>query len=517
MNTFSLIKLSTLVGFLVFGQYGHSAAISKADVDEDTTCSTYENKSDCEGWQANYKRKIKKEDDKEFANKCVEAKKKYDDAAVKSRMACGAFEKTDSKTGKFGAQCSKRIAECRAKKDALFTPTSDQSGKSGTGMLQEMAMMGIKSKMGIVDTASADASKSVSCLKEPDTKERKQAEKDRRKEIKDLEDKIKKESDEQAKLLEKQREKIDEIKKKENEIIADAKKELLKKDAKERDQAAEIRKATLDTSKRLRQYATGIIKEQQALAKERLNYQKAMLDLSKDRISAKCKQEFEALKAGIVNTKVGDPKNTTAEQKQLEALAAQYKGKVSGTAQLASLLNMAKKACFEKADAQIADINLGSSQNIQNINGRIEELQSSINDEKKSAENSNTAIEEMKKGMNEEKLAEEKEKLDKLSQLNQEVISFTTSTNEKLAISKAMAAKLQEDIKNLKLKTDFDSETAFEEAEGMISTAEAARSSAAETCGCTGGGTTKDKECARLMDDKIDLNAKPKASNSTTK
>ncbi len=80
-----------------------------------------------------------------------------------------------------------------------------------------------------------------------------------------------------------------------------------------------------------------------------------------------------------------------------------------------------------------------------------------------------------------------------------------------------MAAKLQEDIKNLKLKTDFDSETAFEEAEGMISTAEAARSSAAETCGCTGGGTTKDKECARLMDDKIDLNAKPKASNSTTK
>ncbi len=526
MNAFSIIKLLTLVSFLVVGQVSLAQDAKKADssaastsskkniapedVDSNTICSEYDNAKKCR----DKKEQLEEESSaaRDARLECRANKTKYDELSAKSSMACGAFEKTKSPKGNKNS-CAENIASCRQKIEAMedtkIGSTVSTDGKSSTDLMFQIAMTGIQSKLGTA--ASGDQSGAVSCVKEPDAKERKEAKKDKNKEIKELEKEIKKESDEQAKLLEKQREKLDEIKKKTNEIEADYKKELLKKDTKEREQTAEINKSSVDTAKKLRQYGTAITKEQQSLAKERLNYQKSMLDLTSEKVTARCKQEFEALKQGIINIKIGDPSNSSSEKQQLEALAKQYKGKATGTAQLTELLNMAKKTCFEKANSQIADVNLASNQNIQTINGRIEELQQSINDEKKTAENNLTAIEAVKKGMTDEKAAEEKEKLDKLSALNEEVINFQTSTEEKLNISRAQAAKLQDDIRKLKLRVDFDVVTAFDEADSAILSAERARKLAVANCGCetdtsSGAGkstTTADKACSLLMVDPV--------------
>lgn len=457
---------------------------------------------------------------------CTKAKDKYDEANIKSRGACGAFDKTTKKTDASPSiQCAKNVANCRQKMKNLVTPADEQKQddtKSGTDMLEQIGIAAINKQLGItgVDQNATQTKKEIAmCVKEADSKERKDAKKDDKKEIKDLKKDIKKEYDEQAKLLEKQREKIDEIKKKINEAEADAKKELLKKSTKEREQTNEINKSSIDSAKRLRSYGTSITKEQQFLNKENLNYNKALLDLTSEKVTARCKQEFEALKAGIVNTKINDPTNTSAEQKQLEALAKQFKGSSSGTAKLSELLNLTKKACFEKADSQLKDVNIGNQQNLENINGRIEELQSQIKDEKKTAENNLLAIEAVRKGLTEERAAEEKEKLDKLAALNEEVINFQTSTEEKLKISRSHVQELEDQIYNVKLRTDFDFEQAFIDAEGLIGTAENARFRAVTSCKCPKKHVSgEDEDCSRLRDEQVDLKTKPdaKAKEKTT-
>lgn len=459
-------------------------------------------------------------------SECKDAKKAYDDATAKGREACAAFTSEKEKAGK-EQSCTEKVAACRGAVTGLFESSDDE--EESTGAFEILGGILKRTVLGQSDPTTP-ASSAEACVDEPDQAKREQAikeqkaeEKDFRREKKDIEDRIKKEADEQAKLREKEREKQDDIKKKTSEIEADNKKENLKREKSMREQVAQLSKSSVDTAKRIRAFNIAITAERQKMDQERFNLNTAMLELTDEKTTLKCRQQFEALKVAIVDAKPVTA-SSTEEQKQQEALAAQFRGKgIKGTAQLKQLLNLTKKACFEAAQTKINQINLTSSQKMQSSADRINELQNSINDENKHVQLDQENIKKIQAETDKEKTTEESEMLKKTSNLNEELLNFSKSTEEKTKISTAQQEKLRKDIEDLVVEHNKPrgipkSLTNFRKAEGLIRTREDKRSDAVAAC-CTDKPAADQKKngCERLMkEDKVDLSKRAKKPEEST-
>lgn len=555
MKSFSLVKFFTVVSFLIVSvSWGVAKAeenkedcIKRVSAQNKKNCAdlTYPNKDysdknaclrDADSLASQSSECIEKrsrseinEERKEGKADCTTAKKAYTDSKAKSREACAAFTGSKEKIGK-EESCTDKVASCRGAVTGLFAPGEDDEEESSSlGILGDI----IKRQMGGDKTATAGSEES--CVDEPDqtkreqaVKDEKAAEKEFRREKKDLEDKIKKEADEQAKLREKEREKQDDIKKKVSEIEAENKKEVLKKEKSMREQIAQLSKSSVDVAKRIRAFNIAITAEKQKMDQERFNLNTAMLELTDEKITQRCRQQFEALKIAILDSKPVAA-GSSADQKQLEALAAQFRNKgVKGASQLKSLLNLTKKTCFETEQNKINQLNLTSSQRTQSANDKVLELQNSISDENKHVQLDQENIKKIQAETDKEKTTEEQEMLKKTSNLNEELLNMSKSTEEKDKISKAQQEKLRKDIQDLIVEHNKPrgipkSLTNFRKAEGLIRTAEDARQEAIQQCCVDKDAKDKKKNgCTALEDvkkknpDNVDLD-KRAAKPETTK
>ena len=533
MKTISVIKFFTVVSLIVGSQVvsaegkGCLAKCKYSKYESDSQCA---DKKDAEkvacinGLVSECKDSCANELDS--SSRCKDALKSYSEVAPKSKMACNAFSGRDSEDEN---KCYQKISSCRDRINGLMDPfgsTDGSTSSNGLDMIKDMALQKIASKSG-VDISRLNQS-STSCVKSIDSKQARQDQKDKDKEKKELEKEIKKEYDEMAKLAEKQREKQDDIKKKTNELEAENKKDAANKDVKIREQLAQISKNTVDVGKRLRSYSAAITQEQQKLAKENFDYQTAMLELTDDKINQKCKSEFDALKAALVNSKVNDPQLTSPEQKQLAALAANYRAKgISGTGELKAMLLSTKAACFQKATTARNAQGLNHSQNVKNAQDRIAELNNTMADEKTRLAQDQDNMKKIQDENASSKTDAEKEKLDKLNTLNVEMQNFITSTQEKTQIAQAQVKKLNEDIQKLSLKTKIEVQANFDDAMEAIDKAETARVTATKDCGCDGDPDSWEpsmKETCTMLyknavasDDAQDKVFSKKAKNKTSK
>lgn len=96
--------------------------------------------------------------------------------------------------------------------------------------------------------------------------------------------------------------------------------------------------------------------------------------------------------------------------------------------------------------------------------------------------------------------------------MNTELQNFQDSVNEKIKNSKAEAEKLETEIKDLKLKKDFDVAPAYDEAEEAYEKAETSRVSAYKSCDCA---NVENDECTML--DKAVTNPEPNKSKPSRK
>ena len=532
MNTFSLIKLFTLVGFLVLGRGAWAQDkkdektaksnssreptknITKGSIRSNTNCDDYRNKPQCIDWLEEFN--IKKDDDEKQGKKderedakikdkaavCKTSVNKYDELSGKSKLACSSFDQAGVSESNPGDQCTEAVAKCRKMIDGQFSP--DAEGKSNSQILEALILKQANANVGpSTDPATNPASY---CIRDPeDSKTRKQSEKDKQKQIDDLEKDIKKEAEAQAKATKDKEKEINKLKKEENEIIAENKKKANERGKKESDQTAEINKSVLEQSKRLRGYATAIKQEQQKMDTERQSFQSAMLGLTSERITLNCKQEFETAKYGIISAASGGKDLTPDQKAKFGSLISQCKGQVNCAAQMEGFLNVAKKACFESANAKVSEMTLGANQRMANIKAKIEEFEALIKDETIVANNNKAAIEDVKKNMSKEEEAENGDKVAKLAALNKDATNLINSTKAEIDISTQHSNLLLEKIKKLKLNSSFDAEGAYTDAAVMIDSAEKARVSAVQDC-CEDNKDSKSAGiCSRLAADKITL------------
>jgi hypothetical protein len=460
-----------------------------------------------------------KEDIKDSKEKCNTAYESYREASTKENEACAAFDKTGGKT------CKEKSNACRKTLGLTVQPSDGDPAvdDAQTTAVGDFAKLIFNNKFG--QTGANTAAGNGACVKSIDRKARAQDKKDKDRERKELQNKIKEQKDDLVKFKEELDKQKNENSEKIAELEAENKKESLNKDKKMREDIAKISKNTVEVGKRLRAYATAITKETQTLATVNFDFQTSMLEMTDEKINQRCKQEFESLKAGIVNSKLSAiPPNASADEKKqyesLAALAAQLKSKgAKGTGELKNLLKAAKQACFERAQTSRNKNKLVNSQAVKTIQDKVDEFKNLIADEKKNLDLDQTNIKNIQSETDKEKTQEEAEKMTKLDNLNSKLLNFVNTTTTKENNAKEEIQKLNLEIQNLYLTQTFEVEDAFSEADEAMTKGESARVKAIASCSC-GESSTNYVVCLQLSKDKKEIDGegfKVIAPDSTAK
>lgn len=439
---------------------------------------------------------------RDIKQSCTAAFDKYSEAATKMTEACNAFDK------KGGGNCKTKAESCRKKLDNLMDGVEDEDTAD---TLESMANTFLGNQK---TTDSTNI-----CVKSIDRKARAQDKKDKDRERKDLSDKIKQQRDKIVEYKEDLDKEKNENAKETAELEAENKKDVLAKEKQISDETSKVSKEIVEIGKRMRGYSLAITKETQNLANANFEYQTAMLEFTSEKINQRCQQEFQSLKASIVNASVGGaPAGASAEeQKQyaaLAALAAQYKSQgIKGSGSLKTMLASARKACFERANVSMSKNRMANSQTVKNIQDKIDEYKNTMNDEKNAIATAQKNIETLKSQIDKEKSQAESEKLTKLDNLSTKLSNQITSTNEKLTNANNKIEELKAEIQNLTLVQNFEVEDSYSEAIEAIEKGKLARERAYEDCNCVANTTSS--QCSVLATDKQNYDGtKPK---STTK
>jgi hypothetical protein len=562
MNAFPIVKVLTVVVLVLFSQNSIAGGnISKGDVDNTVDCKEYDNVSSCKAWKTAYnakkatenitstplsdgnislldrdrlsqidentdckvdfknseyqsycekKRKAyidnkAKEDAKEAKSSCAAAFKDYTDASTKATDACQAFDRTR----RSNESCKSKVDACAAKIASFSQPfnTMDPTeNENGVEALQEIATAKIYQSLGQQTNASGFLAGQGSCVKATDKTFARQEKKDKDRERKDLKEKIKTLNDDITKYkedIDKQRNEVNEELAK---IEAENKKQMLDKDKKSQEETAKLSKSSVEVGKRLRSLALSSTKEMQNLANINFEYQSAMLELTDDKISQKCTQEFESLKAGLVNSKMANiPPNASADEKKqydaLAVLAAQFKAKgIKGTGEMRTMLLNARKACFERSNTSRNKNKLINSQAVKNSQDKLDEIKNSMADENKNVALDQDNLKKLQEQTDKEKSADEAEKQTKIENLNKKLAALIKTTEERTKTTNDRIKELNAEIAKLTLVEIADVKANYSDATTAINKGEEQQSAAWDACGCSDKAIYKvnERQCGRL-------------------
>lgn len=515
MKAFPILKVLTVVVVTVTS--GLAIALPTATItdsqSESTNCAGYENASQCTTWQTEAKNKKAKEDNKELVGNCRTAFDSYSDLAAKEKTACEAFTSS-------GTTCKQKLSSCKSIIGGLATGSGEgEDGTqppetSGMGAMLGVANLAINQKLGI----SSGTNGIAGCVSSIDREAMARKAQEIAQKRQELADKIKQQKDDIVKYKEEINKERNEANEKTAEIEAQNTKDKLDRDKKTSEKSAELSKSAIEVGKRMRGYSLAVTKELQNLANANFEYETAMLELSDEKISQKCSQEFESLKAGLVNSRLaGAPSGASAEeQKQyaaLAALAAQYKAKgIRGTGELKAMLISAKKACYERANTSRNKNKMVNSQTVKNIQDKVDEYKNLMVDEKKNVAADQETLKTLKEQAEKDGNAAETEKLTKLQNLNSKLTDLATTTAEKTKAAEDKIKELTAEIQDLTVTKNFEVKGNFEAASEAITKGVAAQAKAYSSCNCgatpvpasaaTGGGTAE--MCSILAKDKKD-------------
>lgn len=444
---------------------------------------------------------------KDEKSSCEQAFDKYSDLAAKEKEACSAFDKAG------GSNCKSKVDSCNKKIGSLSNPFGSTSGEetegkeNGYGALTEIA--GVYSQIESMKMQNSGSTTSIAsgggaCVKSIDRKARAQEKKDKDRERKDLLDKIKQQKDDILKFKEDLDEERDKNSKEINEIEAENKKEVLAKEKSVSEETSKVSKQLVDIGKQIRARNLAITKKMQELARANFEYQNQMLALSNEKVNMKCKQEFEQLKAGLINSKVSAPPGGSAEeQKQyaaLSALAAQYKARgIRGSGEMKALLIATRKACYESADTSRNQAKLANSQTVKNIQDSIEEEKTNMKEDRNAITQAQKDLETLKTQIDKEKQAADAEKGAKLEALSKKLYNQIENSQNKTTVANQKIQELTGEINKLVLVENFEVEDAYSEATEAIEKGRTARARALETCNCSANPTTT--ICSQLGSD----------------
>lgn len=461
------------------------------------------------------------ESTKDIKQACESAFEKYSDLAAKEKEACAAFDKTGGKS------CKEKADSCQKKINNLSQPFSSTKSEetsdkdSGYGALTEVAMQSIVQYANLKNPnqtpTSSIASSGGACVKSIDRKARKDDKEKKDRERKELSDKIKSQKDDIIKYKEDLDKERNEITEKTNEVEAEAKKDILSKEKSVTEETSRVSKELVEISKRLRARSINITKKMQTLAQVNFKFQTKMLELTDEKVSIKCKQEFESFKAALVSG--GAASGASPEEKaKIGALAAQYKAKgIRGSGEMKAMLIATRKACYESANSARSQAKLDNSQNVKNVQDEIDEEKNLMKDEKTSIATAQKDLENIKAQTDKEKQAGDTEKGAKLDALSKKLANQITNTDEKTKNANDKIRELTAEINNAVLIQNFEVEDAYSEAQEAIEKGINSRKRAVETCNCANQPKTH-AICSKLSEDNAAYDGKkPKTTTKTKK
>lgn len=448
---------------------------------------------------------------RDIKNSCEQAFEKYSDLSAKEKEACSAFDKAG------GTNCKAKADSCNKKISSLSNPFGTTSGEepegkeNGYGALSEIANLYVNVESMKNPNQSQTASIAAgggACVKSIDRKARAQDKKDKDAKRRELLDKITKQKEDILKYKEDLDKERDKNLKESNEVKAENKKDVNAKEKSITEETSKVSKQLIDIGKQLRARNLTITKKMQELARVNFEYQTKMLALADDKVNMKCKQEFETLKAGLVNARLGAASGGSAEeQKQqaaLAALAAQYKAKgIRGSGEMKAMLIATRKACYESANTARNQAKLANSQDVKNIQDAIDEEKTNMKEDKNAIVTAQKDLENFKKQIETEKQTAESEMAGKLDALSKDLANQIENTTSKTNVANQKIQELTAEINKLVLVENFEVEDAYSEAIEAIEKGKAGRDRAFEACDCANKGTKGlDSYCSRLNDDK---------------
>jgi len=531
MNSFSLAKFFTVVSVVVFSGLNHanaqstsnSGALSESgekaylgcisDANSNPACQSDPDSKSCKTLLDRCEAGRKSLSGTN--NGCAPAMKEWRDKASKGQRACSAFDSSLGKT------CEQKMAACEKKKNGTFGGDNEDVDQT-TQYLQQIVM-------GSIGTSSTDIANDAlnggkACVKQYSAKTKKEEEKEFNKEKRDLTDKVNKKIEEITKQNEELKKKQTSIQKDIDEIQAKAKTEKNDRDVKLRKSTEEYTKSTLDSAKKLRAMDDEIFNLNQQVAKANYNFQKNLLALTDDKITAQCKQQVLSVRAALLSSGTPSSGSTSADSKQLEALRAQMGTGAKGTANLNAYLKQIKDACFLESDTKRKDLQQQNSQAIDSLNKQLKNRQDDIAEEKKRLQVDKQSSEAAKSESDTAQTAADKERTDKLNTLNKELTDFQDTVNEKIKNAKKEQAELQKEIEDLTLKKNFDVEPAYDDAADAINEAENARVSAVQACQCndssddsSSDSKTVSDNCTMLAKQALDYDSSKSRRSGKTK
>ncbi|AZZ38082.1 hypothetical protein CIK05_15165 [Bdellovibrio sp. qaytius] len=475
MNTNSIIKLCTAVGFFVvtvFGQPGFTAdtpaatggqpiviggsSQTQAQVDTDKearatkTCNSDSDlvkqyggsKSKCVRCEAYGGKGC---DDAKDDSGCSDAYKAYSDSLAESQSACESVTGSSSSSSRYSGtsdtrkKCSEKIQECAQ----MAQQTSAQSEQGTNSMSSTLnifrAVVGGEDSLGL--------SNGNSCLVDIDSKEARDAEKDFRDRRKEMEKDKKDIENDAIKDKEDNDKEITRITKEIQELGRTNKETLAKADVKMREQLNSSQKDMVDSSARLRNLTTQLSKKNDSVRQLNFAYADRMLDTSAQKQNLRCKSALDQAKNCMIKSAKGIKDDSCKDF----PFSIKSKGP-KATAELKAQLQVVNDACYEKEDREKKKLNFDQQEQIKKVNDEMTELQAQAKEEGQrqtiQSENSTKISQEAER----EKQEAQANLAEQTATLQGEMAQFAQKLEAKNFRSQERLKKLAEDLQKLELE-----------------------------------------------------------------
>lgn len=476
MNTNSIIKLCTAVGFFVvtvFGQPGFAADTPAAttggqqivlggnsqtqaqqDADKEARATkTCNSDSDLVKQYGGSKSKCirceayggKGCDDSKDDSGCNDAYKAYQDSLADAQSACESVTGGSSTGSRYSGstdtrkKCSERIQECAQ----MAQQTSSQTEQGDNGMASTINIF-----RAVVDgDSSLGLSGGSQCLVDIDSKEARDAEKDFRDRRKELEKDKKEIENDAIKDKEDNDKEITRITKEVQELQRNNKETLAKADVRMREQLNQSQKDMVDSSARLRNLTTQISKKNDSVRQLNFAYADRMLDTSAQKQNLRCKSALDQAKSCMIKSAKGIKDESCKDF----PFTIKSKGP-KATAELKAQLQVVNDACYEKEDREKKKLAFDQQEQMKRVNDEMSELQAQAKEEGQrqqiQSENSTKIQQEAER----EKQEAQANMAEQIATLQGEMAQFAQKLELKNQKSQERLQKLAQDLQKLELE-----------------------------------------------------------------
>lgn len=530
MNTISITKLFTAVGFFVvtvFGTPGFTA-------EETKTGDSFEAKSraasnlckDPEVYKPYGGEKKCVQcltlggigcNETQNDSACDDAYKTYQDNLTEAQSACKSVTGSSKGASRYtpGSKnnCTDKIEECAS----FASQASSATEQNDNGLSSTIDLF-----RSVIDGDSTlGPSGSNQCLENFDSKDARDAEKEFREQRQALEKEKQKIEDDMVKDKAENDKEITRISKEIQELQRNNKETLAKADVKMREQLNASQKDIVDASSRLRNLTKQISKKNDTARQLNFAYADRMLDASTQKQNLRCKTALDLAKSCMIKSVKGIKDESCKDF----PFTIKSKGP-KATAELKSQLKVVNDACYEKEERERKKTAFDQQEQLKTVNDEIAELQAQIKEEGQRQQIQSENSTKIQQEADREKQEAQANMADQIKTLNNEMDQFTNNLGLKTKISQDRLKELKDQLDALAVqeKTGMRSKTSL--AMKAVSKSNSQMSNVIVQCDCNenlsnvkpedAGGKSDDSQkiCKQLKNNLVDNSETKKSSSS---